>query len=182
VPLFARRVPDRADPSRFYALDFETGRLFVSRDGGLSFAESPTAGLPPDLRADRPTWREVAWPLRAAPTRPGDLWFVSRRGLFHSTDGGRSFTRSVGTLQVEMLDFGKAPPGRSYPALFAIGTRADLRAVWRSDDAGASWIRVNDAAHEWGRRFRCIAGDPRVVGRVYVGTDGRGILYGEPAS
>jgi hypothetical protein len=81
-----------------------------------------------------------------------------------------------------MLDFGKAPPGRSYPALFAIGTRADLRAVWRSDDAGASWIRVNDAAHEWGRRFRCIAGDPRVFGRVYVGTDGRGILYGEPAS
>jgi len=29
--------------------------------------------------------------------------------------------------------------------------------------------------------FRCIAGDPRVFGRVYVGTDGRGILVGEPA-
>jgi xyloglucan-specific exo-beta-1,4-glucanase len=30
-------------------------------------------------------------------------------------------------------------------------------------------------------RFRVIAGDPRVFGRVYVGTDGRGVFYGEPA-
>jgi xyloglucan-specific exo-beta-1,4-glucanase len=80
------------------------------------------------------------------------------------------------------LAFGKTPPGRDYPALFAIGKRDDLRAIWRSDDVGATWVRVNDAQHEYGRRFRCIAGDPRVFGRVYVGTDGRGIVYGEPSS
>jgi len=27
---------------------------------------------------------------------------------------------------------------------------------------------VNDPEHEYGRRFRCIAGDPWVLGRVYV--------------
>jgi xyloglucan-specific exo-beta-1,4-glucanase len=52
----------------------------------------------------------------------------------------------------------------------------------RSDDAAASWSHINDAEHEYGRRFRVIAGDPRVFGRVYLGTDGRGILYGEPAT
>jgi photosystem II stability/assembly factor-like uncharacterized protein len=57
---------------------------------------------------------------------------------------------------------------------------AGLKAIWRSDDDGATWIRVNDDQHQYGLRFRCIAGDPRVFGRVYVGTDGRGILYGEP--
>jgi len=39
---------------------------------------------------------------------------------------------------------------------------------------------VSDAQHEYGRRFRVISADPRVFGRVYVGTDGRGVLYGEP--
>jgi hypothetical protein len=40
-------------------------------------------------------------------------------------------------------------------------------------------VRINDDAHEYGRRFHCIAADPRVYGRVFVGTDGRGIVYGE---
>jgi hypothetical protein len=65
--------------------------------------------------------------------------------------------------------------------LFAIGERGDLRAIWSSDDVGVTWMRVNDSQHEYGRRFRRVAGDPRVFGRVYVGTDGRGIAYGEPA-
>jgi len=32
----------------------------------------------------------------------------------------------------------------------------------------SQWVRVNDPVHEYGRRFRCIAGDPGVLGRVYV--------------
>jgi photosystem II stability/assembly factor-like uncharacterized protein len=80
-----------------------------------------------------------------------------------------------------MMDFGKPPAGSTYPALFAIGTRSDLRGVFRSDDRGRSWTRVNDDQHEYGRRYRAIAGDPRVFGRVYVATDGRGVVYGEPA-
>jgi xyloglucan-specific exo-beta-1,4-glucanase len=27
-----------------------------------------------------------------------------------------------------------------------------------------------------------LSGDPRIFGRVYVATDGRGILYGDPAA
>ena len=29
-------------------------------------------------------------------------------------------------------------------------------------------------------RFRAVSGDPRRYGRVYVATDGRGLLYGDP--
>jgi len=180
LPPLARPVADRVDPKRFYALDFATGDMLVSSDAGASFARVATRGLPLDIRADRPTWREDAWPLRATPGRMGELWFVSRLGLFHSRDGGRVFVQVGSPLSVEMLDFGKAAPGRDHPALFAVGTQDGMRAIWRSDDAGRSWLRVNDARHEYGRAFRCIAGDPRVFGRVYVGTDGRGILYGEP--
>jgi xyloglucan-specific exo-beta-1,4-glucanase len=182
LPAGAHPVADRVDASRFYALDFEPARMFVSDDGGATFTERRTRGLPADIRADRPGWREIAWPLMATPDHRGDLWFVSAEGLYHSHDGGAAFAKVDAGVRVERLAFGAAPPGRDYPALFAIGWRGDLRAIWRSDDVGRSWLRVNDGAHEYGRRFRTIAADPRVFGRVYVGTDGRGIVYGEPRS
>jgi len=129
---------------------------------------------------DEPTWHEAPWPLHAAPGRPGELWLVLRAGLYHSADGGLTFEHVPSEVHVDALALGKAPEGRDAPALFAIGTRENLKAIWRSDDSGRSWVRVNDDQHQYGTRFRCIAGDPRIFGRVYVGTDGRGVLYGEP--
>jgi hypothetical protein len=181
LPLWTRPVADRVDPHSFYALDFATGGMLVSRDGGDSFAPQATSGLPQDLRGEEPVWREQAWPLRAAPGRPGELWLTLRQGLFRSRDGGRRFVPIPADVAVEAMDFGAPPPGKALPALYAIGTRAGVRATWRSDDEGRRWLRLNDDRHEYGRRFRCIAADPRTPGRVYVGTDGRGILYGEPA-
>lgn len=180
LPLLLRPVADRKDASLFYALDFRTGDWFVSVDGAQSFASVPSRGLP-DVSGDRPTWREQAFPLKAAPGHDGELWFVSPSGLYNSRDGGQTFGRIDGELSVEMMDFGKPAEGSSYPALFAIGTKGEVRGVFRSDDRGRSWARVNDDRHEYGRRFRAIAGDPRVFGRVYVATDGRGVVYGEPA-
>ncbi len=181
LPTTGRPVADRVNADKFYALDFSSGAILASSDGGATFTASASAGLPSDISRDRPTGTEAAWPLLATEGREGDLWFVSRQGLFHSVNGGKSFAPSGGTLRVEALSLGKAPPGQDYPALFAIGHQGETRAIWRSDDRGATWIRLNDARHQWGTRFRCLAADPRVFGRVYVGTDGRGILYGEPA-
>jgi hypothetical protein len=75
--------------------------------------------------------------------------------------------------------FGKAAPGRSYPAVFLVGTVDGVKGVYRSDDTGASWLRVNDDAHQYGNMGEALAGDPRIYGRVYLGTNGRGILYGD---
>lgn len=180
LPPEGRPVADRIDAKMFYSLDFSKGLVYQSRDGGARFAVLPTKGLPANLNADKPRGREGAWPLMATPDHREDLWFVSRQGLYHSSDGGRSFNRNQSGLAVEALGFGKAPAGKTYPALFAIGAKDGVRAIWRSDDIGLTWIRVNDEKHEYGRAFRCIAGDPNVFGRVYVGTDGRGIVYGEP--
>jgi len=181
LPADANPITDRADPKRFYAVDFDKSIVYVSNDGARSFKPLRTSGLPSDITADKPHWREIAWPLMTTPGKRGDLWFLSQNSLFHSTDGGKTFAEVHGELSVEALAFGKAPAGKRYPALFAIGAKGDETAIWRSDDRGEGWIRINDAQHEYGRAFRCIAGDPRVFGRVYVGTDGRGIVYGEPA-
>jgi photosystem II stability/assembly factor-like uncharacterized protein len=51
--------------------------------------------------------------------------------------------------------------------------------VYRSDDGGESWRRIDDAQHQYGY-LNVIVGDPRNYGRVFLGTSGRGIVYGEP--
>jgi xyloglucan-specific exo-beta-1,4-glucanase len=180
LPDFARPVADRTDAKRFYAVDPQHSQLLRSEDGGASFALLASSRLPCDPEHEQPTRWQVPSPLLATPGRTGDLWLVCRHGLYHSVDGGRRFEQRRSDLNVVALGFGKEASEHGYPTLFAIGTRDDLTAIWRSDDAGTSWARINDAAHEYGRRFRVITGDPRVYGRVYVGTDGRGVLYGEP--
>lgn len=182
LPDFPRLVADRTDPKRFYAVDFQHSQLLLSDDGGASFAPLASSPLPCDLEHQQPARWQASSPLLATPGRTEDLWLVCRHGLYHSVDGGRRFEPQRNDLHVVALGFGKEASQHSYPTLFAIGTRGDLTAIWRSNDAGESWTRINDEAHEYGRRFRVITGDPRVYGRVYVGTDGRGLLYGEPDS
>lgn len=180
LPGFVRVIADRNDAQRFYALDFPRGMVFVSQDGGASFTAQQTEGLPASVHDDEPKNPERPWPLLATPGQTGDLWVVGSDGLFHSTDGGRSFEQVRSNVAVSVLSFGKAPAGSGYPTLFAIGSRGSLQAIWRSDDAGRHWLRINDDEHEYGRRYRTLSGDPRIPGRVYVATDGRGIVYGDP--
>lgn len=181
LPLLARPVADRKDPHLFYALDFATGDWFVSTDRARSFVQIASRGLPAGLAADRPTWRERPWPLKATPGREGELWYLGGAGLHHSTDGGQRFVRvDTDGLILDSFDIGAPAPGAAWPSLYAIGTKGGVLAVWRSDDRGRNWSRINDARHEWGRRFRTLAADQRQYGRVYVATDGRGVFIGEP--
>jgi hypothetical protein len=47
-----------------------------------------------------------------------------------------------------------------------------------SKDQGATWQRINDDAHQYGSINYAITGDMRQYGIVFVGTNGRGIVYG----
>jgi hypothetical protein len=53
--------------------------------------------------------------------------------------------------------------------------------VFRSNDQGATWVRVNDDQHQYGQMDN-VAGDEDHYGRVFVTTQGRGIPYGEPGT
>jgi hypothetical protein len=106
---------------------------------------------------------------------------ASSSGLFHSLNGGATFNKLPNVLGAISVGFGLPAPGHAYPAIYLIGTlQASLQAIFRSNDGGASWKRINDDAHQFGTQALVI-GDPRVYGRVYVGTNGRGILYGDPS-
>jgi hypothetical protein len=44
-------------------------------------------------------------------------------------------------------------------------------------------VRINDDQHQFGAPNRpIIIGDPRIYGRVYLTTGGRGVIYGDRAS
>ncbi|MFZ0517668.1 MAG: xyloglucanase, partial [Acidobacteriaceae bacterium] len=90
-----------------------------------------------------------------------------------------SFVRMPGISEIQAFGFGKAAPHQAYPALYLAGTVQGQPGVFRSVDRGQSWVRINDDQHQWGLILR-ITGDPRIYGRVYVGTHGRGTLYGDP--
>jgi hypothetical protein len=111
----------------------------------------------------------------------GDLWLCADRGgLLHSTDSGATFAKLGGVNEALVIGFGKAAPGKSYPAAYLVGTVDQVDGVFRSDDAGMSFVRINDDQHQYAWIGQCVIGDPRVYGRVYVATNGRGIVYGDP--
>lgn len=179
--LHARPVADKVDPNRFYSVDFDNNRLLVSNDAGASFEPVTGRGLPAQLWPGRVYWREQQYRFVASPFAAGDVWFHVGDELYHSTNGGRSFDQASGKLKIQLFGLGKPAPGAKAATIYAIGTLDGLKAVWRSTDEGRNWLRINDDAHQWGLRFRVIGGDPRSFGRVYLGTDGRGLVYGDPA-
>jgi photosystem II stability/assembly factor-like uncharacterized protein len=176
APARLRVAADRVNPNKFYGWDGATGTFYASADGGATFVARAT-GLPQDQ--GNPGWTNQAQP-RAVPGHEGDVWLPLTSGLYHSTDSGASFTR-IGTIESSvLLGLGMAAPGGQYPALYVAGTVTGQYGIFRSTDAGTTWTRINDDAHQFGT-LGVMVGDPRVYGRVYVGTSGRGIIYGDIA-
>jgi hypothetical protein len=182
LPSGINPIADRSNPAKFYGLDFAAHRMYLSTDGGATFTNSyEVTGLPVSGGSGGRGGRGGSR-LVAVGGKEGDLWVVGQT-LCHSSDGGRNFREIPNHPPIGQLSFGKAAPGKDYPAIFVTAAGGDAAAgLYRSDDEGATWVRINDAKHQWGNRFECIAGDPRIYGRVYVGTNGRGILYGDIAN
>jgi hypothetical protein len=156
-------VADRADAMRFYVVS--GGSLFASGDGGATFQLGATG-----LSGDR---------LRAVPGLSMNVWLSGGNGLFRSQDGGASFQPVSGPTATAGHGFGKAAPGQNHPAVFVSATIEGVPGIFRSDDLGTTWVRVNDDGHTWGGLGGVLIGDPRIYGRFYLGTNGRGIIIGD---
>ncbi|WP_328931903.1 MULTISPECIES: cellulose binding domain-containing protein [unclassified Streptomyces] len=172
IPAGAIVESDRADPKTFYG--FKSGNFYVSSDGGATFTASAAAGLPAGDSVR----------FKALPGTKGDVWLAGGAsdgayGLWHSTDSGATFTRLANVDQADTIGFGKAATGASYQTLFTSAKIGGVRGIFRSTDKGATWTRINDPVHQWGWTGAAITGDPRIYGRVYISTNGRGIIYGD---
>lgn len=166
-------VADTVNSNRFYAYDAGVGQVLVSDDGAQTFRPA-ARGLP--VVKGRFGWAPPG-DLHSVPGEEGVLWIAANRVLYRSADGGATFAR-VGTAAAGTLGFGAPAPGSPHPAIFIVGESGGVAGFFRSDDDGATWVHINDDRHQFGE-VRVVAGDPRVFGRIYFSTGGRGIFSGD---
>lgn len=175
LPAKAEVASDRANKNKFYG--FSAGKFYISLDGGATFTQTAATGLPTEGSVN----------FKAMPGIEGDIWLAGGSdeagalyGMWHSTNSGASFTKLTNVQEANVLGFGKAAPGHNYMAIYTTAKIDNVRGVFRSNDAGASWVRINDDQHQYASLNQVITGDPKLYGRVYLGTNGRGILYADP--
>ncbi|HEX8191225.1 MAG TPA: hypothetical protein VF586_22885, partial [Pyrinomonadaceae bacterium] len=178
-------VVDPRDPERLYVAVLghpygpnEERGVFRSADGGRTFEkilyrDENTGAIalafdPSDAR----TLYAVMWQARQGPWENGAFQGPGS-GLFKSTDGGttwRQLTKGLPTFEQGLGRIGVAVAPSDPRRLYATVDAPQLGGVYRSDDAGESWRRVNDEVRVWGRGsdFAELKVDPRDPDVVYA--------------
>jgi hypothetical protein len=183
---------DRKNPLKVYAYDHGgdfwnppgSGKFYYSTDGGHTFTASAQ------------TWDPYGFnntDLAVNPFVEGDLWLADANNLWHSVDYGQTWKKLTGTLVgtgntnlpgaiqhgAMKVALGVPAAGSSYSAaVYFVGRLLTggvyVYGVYRSDDAGVSWTRIDDDNHRYGGVGGIVA-DTSVYGRVFL--SGRGMDY-----
>jgi len=164
-------VADPVNSNYFYIYNPIDGKMYVSSDKGKNFSAAVSGN---------PGSTSVPWSttlIRTVLGHEGHVWVpLADNGLRYSTDHGLTYTTIPNVTYCRAIGIGKEAPGATYPTLFIWGTVRGVKGLFRSTDKGASWIRINDDAHQYGG-IQLIIGDNNVFGRAYLGA--QGITYCE---
>jgi hypothetical protein len=172
-------VADKVVPNVFYA--FSGGQFYsTGTSGGTAFSKVNSTAL---ASSGACNGSGCGIPV-ANFSKKGDIWLpLGSNGLLHSADGGVTWTNLSAAAWANSVAVGAASTSTGNPAIYLYGTAppSSVMAIYRSDDDGTTWVQINDDSHQYGGPT-IIQADPRVYGRVYLGMNGRGIIYGEPAA
>lgn len=168
IPGGARVVADGVNPQAYYAA--YGGDFYASYDGGKTFS-FVTSTLVSNFE------------MVACNDVEGEIWFAAGAGVFKvdmkNKQSPVNAASGSGLSEVYAVGLGKAAEGQSHMALYILGaTEEQGWGVYQSIDEGATWKKLNDDTERWGNVNNKIAGDPKVYGRCYISTNGRGIIMG----
>jgi xyloglucan-specific exo-beta-1,4-glucanase len=183
--------PIAADPvagGTFYA--YVGGAVYRSTDGGATFQQASHGAVGTQGSAS-------FFKLAAQPGLTGDLWlseegdnpnFLSStrapwEGLYHSHDGGKSWTKMPSVSRAITFSFG-APSKSGVNTLFYYGRQTGSSAdrIYRSTNLGKTWTNIQYPGQALGDCPWIMEGSRQTFGRVFIGTSGRGIFYSIAAS
>ena len=162
---------DSVNKNKFYFYDFRTGNVYRSIDNGVSF--SVVGSLP---------MGDTESSIMAVSGKEGELYVnLSYNGLWHSTDGGDTWTKVPNVNRARFFDLGKEASCSVNQTMYVLGEVDGVYGVFRSTDLGQNWVKIDDPNQEsmW-NRLTLLKADKREFGRVYIGTNGSGIIMGYP--
>lgn len=201
-PTVAAVSSDRVNDKLFISV--YNNEIFISTDGGHLFVQKSNiiAGTYKMITSGDP---------KTVFGQEGEFWAMDKNNVNGVGTPGGSLTRyiwknnvltfekkastrwsygwpkfNVGPIGIQSVGFGKAAPGKTYPTVYILGSVYDNNnvnigyGIYRSDDIGVTWIKINNGEQFFTNPQFC-AGDENVYGRVYIATNGRGVLYGEIA-
>ncbi len=180
-------VVDPHDPNRLfvavlghpYGPNTERG-IYRSTNGGNSFEkvlykDENTGAVEVALDPSNPQIiYATLWAARQAPWEVGGSFNGAGSGLFKSTDGGSTWQQLTAGLPTTAQGLGRigfaispSDPKRMYALVEASPAVGGL---YRSDDAGANWQKVNNENRIWGRGgdFACVQVDPKDEDKIYI--------------
>jgi photosystem II stability/assembly factor-like uncharacterized protein len=179
-------IVDPRDPNRIFvaALGHPYGPnpergLFRSLDGGTTwqkvlYKDENTGAI--DVAFDPANPQIVyadMWASRRPPWTTGGAYNGPGSALYKSADGGTNWKQLTNGLPTEAdhlgrIGIGIAPSDSN--RIYALVDAPKLGGLFRSDDAGEQWQRVNDEERIWGRGddFAGVRVDPRNKDVVYV--------------
>jgi photosystem II stability/assembly factor-like uncharacterized protein len=176
---------DPKDPNRVlvavlghpYGPNAERG-VYRSTDGGASWQKvlgkgEDTGAIDLAFEPGNPrTVYAALWAARQAPWEIGSSFVVKGSGLYKSTDGGDTWSRLEKGLPAESERLGRIGLGMSASRpqrIYALVDEPKAGGLYRSEDAGASWERVNADPRIWGRPgdFAEVKVDPKNADVVY---------------
>ena len=118
------------------------------------------------------------WASRRPPWTTDGAYNGPGSGLYKSTDGGNTWRQLTKGLPGAAEGIGRigpaispSDPDRMYAWVNTTTVNASKGSgIYRSDDAGETWQRVNDEERVWGRGddFGCVRVDPRNKDVIYV--------------
>lgn len=170
-------IADPVTPGTFY-MDLTAGGFWKSTDGGETWTQ--TAGS-----ASIPSYTHHG-KIFAEPGISGNIWLVDGRegatahGLYHTTDGGNTFTRNPNFDYAWALALGKAASDSSHPTIYVYGLKTGVAkwGIFQSTDDGQTFQRISYYPAGIIDYVTTLAASWDTFGTVYVGFSGNSYVYG----
>jgi hypothetical protein len=175
-------VADKVDSNYFYIYSHDDSSFYISSDYGKSWINNFSDLPNPESKFFKSQLDTDYWRVESVPGKSGHLFLsLANRGLYHSEDRGYHWSRIQGLEEVPLMGLGAPEEKNGYPALYVLAKKSANEALWyyRSVDRGVSFQRINSERMRIGNNPQFIEGDWQVFGKVYIGTNGSGIIVGE---